>query len=662
MAQWEDDLRAVVEHRGAALVEHARELLPGADPTDDGRAVTLTVDALVAAFRRGGRRAAGEHGSVRLVDDDDLGVLEAGVRREQDRLAPAGGAPAPAAPVPPPDDGPSDALSARLPEVVTRVQAARRRGRRRALVGSAAVVVAALATTAFAARPWDRATQEPAPTDTPYAGACGAPLPAGKSLLRVSYNKDASDGSSIVAGQTWHAEFDASSTPDPTSLAVAETLTPEIVVTRGGKVVALGVSTPDDTFQDEDGNAPSAPSFTDMTDGGPAFFSVRFVACDGGDLAAGSYQARLFATTDDGSAHVLSAAADLTVLSAAADGYQPAWLEGSALACGEQADDFVTRASALAYDGLDQIGSATYDDGDAVILRNGGRAARKVELPRGAVAWVQDGRIVGVGPDERASRATTVRAGKQVEVSARPWDATDYCTPTTGGKPGHLPAGTYQAVLYGRVPAGEPGAPDRWILDDERGNDLVVGLDGSVSYGGAAASAGAALTQKGFQPSWVRGSALQCGMTDDAFTTTSAAHAAAEIGGSFSLDNDGRLGSELTVRGSGKQSLTTPSRIGVAWFTTTRGDMPGRLVSFGSDLGPGRRATVDGTTSRDTTLDTVDTCAPGADGTFALKLPAGSYWVAFYTWVRRPGGQPQWLTDGGAMGVTVEDDGTVTGR
>jgi hypothetical protein len=488
VAQWEDDLRAVVEHRGAALVARARALVP---PDDDAhRAVELTADAFAAAFRRGGRRATGEQGTVRLLDDDELDALAAQVGRE--RLARAsrdvGDPPRDAAapPVPAPDDGPSDELTALLPEVVARVRVARRRGRRRALLGSAAVVVmAALATTAAATRPWDG----PAPAPTRYAGACGTTLPSGKSLLRVRYNSDWAGQRTIVADQSWDAEFEAEldpgSAPDPTKPGPLDALTPEVVLVRGGKVVALGVSTGEKS-QDGDGDALPAPRFSDLAAGSPAYVSVRFAACDGGDLAAGTYQARLFATTDDGSAHMVSDAATLTVVPTVPDGYQPTWLAGSPLACGEKADDFVLRAHALAPDRIDPAGSGVYDDGFAVLLKNGSTKPLTLRLPRRAtVAWVQHGRIVGVGPDERAARTTTVGAGRVVQVPARPWKTTDYCTASAdGAKPGHLAPGTYEAIVYTRVPAADPADPDGWVVDDWRGNDIAVHRDGSASLVG----------------------------------------------------------------------------------------------------------------------------------------------------------------------------------
>ncbi|GAA4842356.1 hypothetical protein GCM10023221_20400 [Luteimicrobium xylanilyticum] len=478
LAQWEDDLRAVVEHRGAALVEHARMLLEPAEDDGPDRAVELTVRALEAAFRRGGRRTTGEHGSVRLVDDDELDALAARVTGAQDRLAPAGRPPATATPAPPPDDGASEALTARVPEVVAHVRAARSRGRRRALVGSAAVVVvAALATTAFAARPWDRSpTPAPSPTATPYAGACGSNLPKGKSALRVRYDRTWADESEIVADQTWDAAFEADGDVNAAVRGTLDSLTPEVVLTRDGKVVALGVDVPGSATA---GDPPA--SFSDLVAGSPAYVAVRFAACDGGALAPGRYQAHLFAT--DGSAHVLSGAAGLTVLSTVPEGDQPAWLAGSPLACGEKADEFVVRAGALAPERIDQAGGAVYDDGFAVLLRNGSRRARTLELPRRAVvAWVQHGRIVGVGPDERATHTVTVGKGKLVRVAARPWDTTDYCTGSADGtKPGHLPPGTYQALVYTRVPATDASDPDRWVVDDWRGNDIVIRRDGTAA-------------------------------------------------------------------------------------------------------------------------------------------------------------------------------------
>ncbi|GMA23008.1 hypothetical protein GCM10025864_07670 [Luteimicrobium album] len=608
MAQWEDDLRVVVEHRGAALVEHARGLVAAPEPDGPDPAVALTAAALEAAFRRGGRRPTGEHGSVRLVSDDELDALAALVRREQERLARSrGDAAGPAPSASRPDDGPSEALTAHLATMVTHVREARRRGRRRGLVGSAAVVVvAALATTAFAARPWDRPTPDPAPTTTPYAGACGSRLPSGRSLAPVTYDSSASVTGNTVVPDGWWAPAYVGGLTDPTSdeLDVLDHLKPEVVLVRDGTIVALGVDATassgdgtivalgvDATASSGDGGTGDArPTFADLAPDSPLYVPVRFAACDGGDVEPGTYQAYAFATTDDQRTHVLSDATTLTVLdpSAEADGYQPTWLAGSPLACGEKADDFVARAAAYPVDQLDQTGSALYDDGEAVLLRNNGRTARKVKVPRGAVAWVQDGRIVGVGPDERATTATTIGRGKQVEVSVRRWDTTNYCAPTSGGEPGHLPAGTYQAIFYGRIPADDPSQPDEWVVEDDRGNDLLVHDDGTVGYDDSTSTEALALAKTGYQPSWVRGGPLVCRMTDEEFTEAATADAVVGIDGTFSVDEEGSTGVLLAERDGKTVTVTTPRRAGLAWFTDFRGAGP--TGSSLSALTPGRGA------------------------------------------------------------------------
>ncbi|MGC5168159.1 hypothetical protein [Luteimicrobium sp. DT211] len=504
MAQWEDDLRAVVEHRGAALVARARTLVASDDDAsrDDAHdpAVDLTVDALAAAFRRG-RRSSDDQGSVRLVTDDDLDALEAAVHREQDRLAPARG---PSIPTARPDDGPSDALSARLPEVVAQVRAARRRGRRRALVaGAAVVVVAALATTAFAARPWDRAP-DPRGTDTPYAGACGATLPDGTSLLPVALSDEESADGILLPDQTWFATYDgdmSALTPDDRELL--GTFDPEVVLTSDGTVVALGVSTGEVTYDDPaDGSRTVAPPWPGLADrgdpgdvsrladyaddgGGSTQVAVRFVPCGGGDLPAGDYRAYLYGSAADGSAHVLSDPSPVLVLAATPAGYQPPWLEGSALACGESVDEFLTRISTRPVVDLDERRVAVHDDGVSYRLRNDADTDLRISLPTHvAMAWTQGGTIVGVGTDERRSAPTTVKAGATVTLSARPWDTHDYCGTGAGSAPSsRLPAGTYQVFGYARVPAHEPGEPDAWFFEGTGPSSVVVREDGSVTYG-----------------------------------------------------------------------------------------------------------------------------------------------------------------------------------
>ena len=513
MAQWQDDLRAVVEHRGAVLLWHAHQLLdPVTGPVtleeapEDApdAALDLTVDALVATFRRAGHsRDTGGHGSVQLVTDDDLDALEQSVRDAQDRLAP----PRPAtfvrrvdAPTPP-DDGPSDDLSARLPEVVARVREARRRGRRRAwTVAAAAVAVVAVAASAVTGWPWRSATAEPEPTAPAYAGACGTTLPTGPSLLPVALVDDESADRALLADSAWFAQYTADpSALTPDELTTLDSMTPEVVLTRGGKVVALGIDTGQIQYQNPDGSMPTErswpgiadagvasdpdglPQYADYgdTDQGTTMVSVRFEPCAGGTLTAGTYRAYLFGTTDDRKSHVLSEAAPVTVLPATPAGYQPPWLEGSALACGESVDEFLTRVGPHPFIDLDSVGVVINEDGLSYPLKSSAETAQTVVLPkRAALAWVQKDRIVGVGPDERGTTPRTVKPGKSVTLSARPWDTTDYCAaPGTS-----LAPGTYRVLAYARVPAHDPGDPDTWILQGSGPDGVVVHEDGSVSY------------------------------------------------------------------------------------------------------------------------------------------------------------------------------------
>ncbi|MFC8731403.1 hypothetical protein ACFT5B_02955 [Luteimicrobium sp. NPDC057192] len=516
MAQWEDDLRAVVEHRGAALLWHAHRLvdpvtvavtLEEAPEDAPDAALELAVDALVTTFRHAARRGrdAGGHGSVRLVTDDDLDALEQSVRAAQDRLAP----PRPATfvrrvePLTPPDDGPSDDLTARLPEVVARVREARRGARRRTwVVGAAAVVVVAVAASAVAGWPWKSAAADPEPTVPAYAGACGTTLPTGPSLLPVSLTDDESEDRAILAGSPWFAQYTGDASALSTDeLATLDSMTPELVLVKDGNVVALGVDTGQVQYMAPDGSMSTERSWPgvaeagvasdagDVTryadyvadDPGTAMFSVRFESCTGGTVPAGEYRAYLFGTTDDRSAHVLSDAAPVTVLPATPAGYQPRWLEGSALACGETVDEFLIRVGPHPFIDLDTVGVVIHDDGLTYPLKNSVETARTDVLPkRAALAWVQHDRIVGVGPDERGTAPRTVEPGKTVTLSARPWDTTDYCaTGAVASKP--LKPGTYRVLAYARVPAHDPADPDTWILQGSGPDAVVVHDDGSVT-------------------------------------------------------------------------------------------------------------------------------------------------------------------------------------
>jgi hypothetical protein len=401
----------------------------------------------------------------------------------------------------PPDDGPSDALTARLPEVVTRVQVARRRGRRHALVGGVAgVVVLALAVAAATVRPWDHGAPDPAPTTTAYAGACDQTLPTGPSLLPVTLADDESTDRTILADQTWHADWagDTSAlTPDQRTLL--GTFHPEVVLVRDGRVVGLGVSTGDVVTQQADGTMTTDIAWpgldsTSTDDGfGPyadyggngtlSVVAVRFVPCGGGTMPSGDYRAYLYGANESGSAHVLSAAVPVTVLPDVPAGYQPRWLEGSALACGETVDELVTRIAGHPFIDLDQGLTSVYDDGITYRFTNDAETAQTVFLPRRvAVAWLQDGKVVGVGRDERATGPTTVKAGAALTLSARPWDTRDYCTPSTDGKAPRLKPGTYQTLGYARVPSQDPDDPDAWFLERSGVADVVVHADGSVTY------------------------------------------------------------------------------------------------------------------------------------------------------------------------------------
>jgi hypothetical protein len=359
--------------------------------------------------------------------------------------------------------------------------------------------VAAVAVAAATVRPWDRGTPDPAPTTTAYAGACDTTLPTGPSLLPVILGDEESTDRTILADQTWHADYAGDATAlTPDQRALLGTFRPEVVLARGGRVVGLGVSTGDVVTERSDGTTTTelvwpgldgtstdsvVGRFSDYGDSdGTSVVAVRFVPCGGGTMPAGDYEAYLFGTSEDRSTHVLSTAAPVTVLPDVPAGYQPRWLEGSALACGETVEEFFTRITMHPFIDLDQGPTSVYDDGTTYRFENSAETARTIFLPRRvAVAWVQDGKIVGVGRDERATAPTTVRAGATLTLSARPWDTHDYCTPSTGGKAPRLEPGTYQVLGYARVPSEDPDDPDAWFLEGSGPGDVVVHRDGTVT-------------------------------------------------------------------------------------------------------------------------------------------------------------------------------------
>ncbi|GEN81476.1 hypothetical protein AFE02nite_32100 [Actinotalea fermentans] len=153
------------------------------------------------------------------------------------------------------------------------------------------------------------------------------------------------------------------------------------------------------------------------------------------------------------------------------DGHVPAWLEGSGLACGA---DAVAPQPAGTVVALRAAGTATSEqtpDGtwlytfDATLTS---AATSTVDLwapDLAAVAWVQDGRIVGLGPNNAESASIAALPPDQPRAVHASATRTDYCVPNSDGTyTTDLPAGDYELVLYLRVsPDTYDPATTTWI-------------------------------------------------------------------------------------------------------------------------------------------------------------------------------------------------------
>ncbi|KGM17485.1 hypothetical protein [Actinotalea fermentans] len=149
----------------------------------------------------------------------------------------------------------------------------------------------------------------------------------------------------------------------------------------------------------------------------------------------------------------------------------PAWLEGSGLACGA---DAVAPQPAGTVVALRAAGTATSEqtpDGtwlytfDATLTS---AATSTVDLwapDLAAVAWVQDGRIVGLGPNNAESASIAALPPDQPRAVHASATRTDYCVPNSDGTyTTDLPAGDYELVLYLRVsPDTYDPATTTWI-------------------------------------------------------------------------------------------------------------------------------------------------------------------------------------------------------
>ncbi|WP_284292112.1 hypothetical protein [Luteimicrobium album] len=355
---------------------------------------------------------------------------------------------------------------------------------------------------------------------------------------------------------------------------------------------------------------------------------------------------------------------------------RPAWLDGTSLWCGMSETDLFRAMPVLTDASVTMSPSPVSDVDDpsdlarpGIRLQNLGPHDASVTVGKHPViAWIDAStkKVVTFGPDELAStRTLTVPSGGALDYRTTGYDPTDYCaTPDDGASP-PVPPGLYELVVYTRVPEGAADGSIAFLYGS--GPEVRVRHDGSVTtdlgdVGDAAAAL--ALTTTGHQPSWIEGtgSGLSCGMTASSFAGQSWPDEPLTISG-FVRPGDGQVGGELSLTEGSSARVTTSRDVGIAWFTTTPDDEPGKLVSFGADPGPDRTTTV---TKQglvlDGSLEAPDSCAPDADGAYTQHLPAGDYWIELYVRLTTADGGHPWLTDSAAMGVTVDADGAATER
>jgi hypothetical protein len=136
-------------------------------------------------------------------------------------------------------------------------------------------------------------------------------------------------------------------------------------------------------------------------------------------------------------------------------GHVPAWLSGSRLACGADVAALSTATGDLT---LHAAGTSTTESTAGgtwlytlpASLASSAPATVNLWAPQqAAVAWVQDGRIVGVGPNQAEMAAITPLAPGTPHTVSAAATRTDYCVPDTDGTyTTDLPPGHYQLVLY----------------------------------------------------------------------------------------------------------------------------------------------------------------------------------------------------------------------
>ncbi|PJI84748.1 hypothetical protein [Luteimicrobium subarcticum] len=368
-----------------------------------------------------------------------------------------------------------------------RVRLGRRRTRRRATLVVASVVglVTVVAAASFvvpgrgAAHPGagvraTEASRRPAPT------RCGDRPAADPALGSDEGLTVRSSVSTIRSTGTWRGTYalEDGLTSEQHRLLGGAAMSVTVVVTRDGVIVAHGVQTGDESAaRDLDGAAGDVPH------------ERTFDPCEDDGWSADDelYDVVAVGSSPDGNHWVVSDPVPLRVLSDQPFGYQPPWLTGSELACGESVDDFEARIADRMQVSLQparvDVGSSGTRYTYQLLLIEPAQPVRVAAPTRMAVAWVRDGVIVGVGPEERGLGYRTMRSGDVLHLTAR-WDTTDHCDPEGAT---HLPAGTYQVLAYARF--ATPDAPDgpdgngAWSIVGSGAARVVVAADGSARTG-----------------------------------------------------------------------------------------------------------------------------------------------------------------------------------
>jgi hypothetical protein len=580
------------------------------------------------------------------------------------------------------DAGPLDGReSEQVAALVDRVRRRRRsRSRRVAAATVAAVVVVGL----VVAAPSIGGGATPAPSPSPSAagpvlgsgvpgveGLCGQDLgPARKAVIDAGWRIGVADAATTIAANSpWTGTLTEGLADGVDPKTVDDSVSFDrvaLVLEQGGRVAAVGT----DTLSDGD-----YVSLARSTTGTSTAVHTTLEACTTDTLIPGDYTAYALELQDPDSADEagttgaqlverMSNAVPLTVRAAntvAAGQYRPPWLDDTNLACGMSSDD----ATAAMPTGNFDVNSSDTDSGTEskveYDLFNSGDARAAVTLDTHlSLAWIdpRTRTVVSFGADDTAHReAVTIKSHKTHSVTANYSETTDYCAPGAAGTfTQHVPAGVYEVLAYTR--AVTSARKTVWIVG--MAIQLRVLADGSVSDDLGPGSA-EGLAQKGYRPSWVRGTSWRCGMSYDAFTgPPDAPNRAPVMVDGTTEDDQGSMGLLLAPAPGKGRHVEVPSHGAVAWFPDVGGQL-GPLVSFGASPGKSLHVTVTvDETTVPASLTTTDSCAPDG-GAYPTSLPAGLYWIVPYTWVEDAHGTRFWVQSLGAEQVDVKADGSVVG-